>query len=177
MNAPTIALAMIVRNEEKVIERCLRSVIPLIDSWVICDTGSSDRTREVVADTLAGVPGHLHDSTWIDFGHNRTELLGFAHGVADYLLLIDADMTVERRGPLGELGADAYMLREAGPLDFGGLRLRSAVNALRVLSERRRRFPHVLADDEGGLRRETHRTAVGGDTSEHRQAAWEGRGR
>ena len=36
----------------------------------------------------------------------------------------------------------------------------------RVLSERRRRFPHVLADDEGGLRRETHRTAVGGDTSE-----------
>jgi predicted GH43/DUF377 family glycosyl hydrolase len=123
MNAPTIALAMIVRNEEKVIERCLRSVIPLIDSWVICDTGSSDRTREVVADTLAGVPGHLHDSTWIDFGHNRTELLGFAHGVADYLLLIDADMTVERRGPLGELGADAYMLREAGPLDFGVIRL------------------------------------------------------
>src|SRR5437773_1600292 len=26
----------------------------------------------------------------------------------------------------------------------------------------RRRFPQVLADDEGGLRRETHRTAVGG---------------
>jgi len=124
MNAPpTIALAMIVRNEESIIERCLRSVMPLIDSWVICDTGSSDRTREVVTSTLAGVPGRLHVTTWIDFGHNRTELLGFAHGVADYLLLIDADMTVQRRGPLGELGADAYMLREAGPLDFGMVRL------------------------------------------------------
>ena len=44
----------------------------------------------------------------------------------------------------------------------------------RVLSERRRRFPQVLPDDEGGLRRETHRTAIDGDTSEHRQAAGEG---
>ncbi len=79
MSPPTIALAMIVRNEESIIERCLRSVMGLIDSWVICDTGSSDRTREVVASTLAGVPGRLHDTTWIDFGHNRTELLGFAH--------------------------------------------------------------------------------------------------
>jgi glycosyltransferase involved in cell wall biosynthesis/predicted GH43/DUF377 family glycosyl hydrolase len=123
MSAPTVALAMIVRNEEKIIERCLRSVMPLIDSWVICDTGSSDGTREVVTRTLAGVPGRLHENTWIDFGHNRTELLGFAHGAADYLLLVDADMTVRRRGPLGELGADAYMLREAGPLDFGVIRL------------------------------------------------------
>jgi hypothetical protein len=44
-------------------------------------------------------------------------------------------------------------------------RLRTAVNTCWVLSERRRRFPQVLADDEGGLRRETHRTAIGGDTS------------
>jgi hypothetical protein len=46
---------------------------------------------------------------------------------------------------------------------------RTAVNTRGVLSERRRRFPQVLPDDEGGLRRETHRTAVGGDTSKHRQ--------
>jgi hypothetical protein len=46
-----------------------------------------------------------------------------------------------------------------------GRTLRSAVNTRWVLSERRRGFPQVLADDEGGLRRETHRTAVGGDTS------------
>ena len=56
-------------------------------------------------------------------------------------------------------------------------RLRTAVNTRRVLSERRRRFPQVLPDDEGGLRRETHRTAIGGDTSGYRQAAVEGDGR
>ena len=38
-----------------------------------------------------------------------------------------------------------------------------------MLSERRRRFPQVLQDDEGGLRRETHRTAVGGDRGSDRE--------
>src|SRR5437868_2447435 len=38
-------------------------------------------------------------------------------------------------------------------------RPRTAVNTRGVLSERRRRFPQVLADDEGGLRRESHGTA------------------
>lgn len=123
MKAPTIALAMIVRNEAAVIERCLRSVRPLIDCWVICDTGSSDATREIVAATLAEIPGDLHQTEWVDFGHNRTELLGFARGSADYLLMIDADMTVDRVAPLPALGADAYLLRETGALDFGVIRL------------------------------------------------------
>ena len=57
------------------------------------------------------------------------------------------------------------------------LRPTTAVNTRRVLSERRRRFPQVLQDDEGGLRRETHRTAISGDTSRDRPAAWEGHGR
>ena len=123
MSSPTIALTMIVRNEEAIIERCLRSVRPLISSWVICDTGSTDSTRAVIAATLAGVPGELHETGWVDFGHNRTELLGLAAGAADYLLLLDADMTVTQRAPLGELGADAYLLRESGALDFGVIRL------------------------------------------------------
>jgi predicted GH43/DUF377 family glycosyl hydrolase len=49
--------------------------------------------------------------------------MGLGRGAADYLLLIDADMTVEQRAPLGELGADAYLLRETGALDFGVIRL------------------------------------------------------
>ena len=35
---PKICLNMIVKNESKVIERCLASVKPLIDYWVIFDT-------------------------------------------------------------------------------------------------------------------------------------------
>jgi predicted GH43/DUF377 family glycosyl hydrolase/glycosyltransferase involved in cell wall biosynthesis len=123
MSTPSIALAMIVRDEAAIIARCLESVRPLIDRWVICDTGSRDDTREIIAAALAGVPGELHDTEWVDFGHNRTELLGIAREAADYLLLVDADITLEQLAPVGELGADAYLLRENGALDFGVIRL------------------------------------------------------
>jgi glycosyltransferase involved in cell wall biosynthesis len=109
--APTIALAMIVRDEAEVIERCIASVRERIDYWVICDTGSSDGTPELAHRALAGVTGELHEREWVDFGHNRTELLRLARGKADYLLLLDADMTVRIAGDLPELSADSYMLR------------------------------------------------------------------
>jgi hypothetical protein len=114
---------MIVRNEEAVIGRCLDSLAGLVDHWTICDTGSTDRTREIVSERLAGVPGRLHLRRWVDFGHNRSEAMELARGTADYLLLVDADMTVVRRGALPELTADAYLLRETGPLDHAVIRL------------------------------------------------------
>jgi glycosyltransferase involved in cell wall biosynthesis len=103
---------MMVRNEAAVIERCLDSVRGLIDSWVICDTGSTDGTQALISDALTDIPGELHDRPWVDFGHNRTELMALARGKADYLLLIDADMTITvgKSRPLA-LRADSYMLR------------------------------------------------------------------
>jgi predicted GH43/DUF377 family glycosyl hydrolase/glycosyltransferase involved in cell wall biosynthesis len=119
----SIALCMIVRDEAQILERCLRSLDGLIDSWVICDTGSSDGTPELASSLLGHLPGQLHMRAWIDFGNNRSELLALARGTADYLLLLDADMTVRREGPLPQLTADAYLLREVGGLDFGVVRL------------------------------------------------------
>ncbi len=119
----SIALCMIVRDEAEIIDRCLDSVSGLIDSWVICDTGSSDQTCELIRKRLSGIPGELHDSEWVDFGHNRSELMEIARGSADYLLLMDADMTVQQLAPLPPLQTDAYLLRETGALDFGVVRL------------------------------------------------------
>ena len=121
--SPTIALCMIVRDEAPIIERCLASVRGLIDHWVICDTGSDDGTPDLIRSAMEGIPGELHATPWHDFGHNRTELMRLAQGTADYLLLLDADMEVVREGPLPDLMADAYLLRESGDLDFGVLRL------------------------------------------------------
>ena len=42
-----ISLCMIVKNEEKVLERCLASVADMMDEIVIVDTGSTDRTKEI----------------------------------------------------------------------------------------------------------------------------------
>jgi SAM-dependent methyltransferase len=106
---------MIVRDEAAVIERCLASVRGLIDSWVICDTGSLDETKTLVCKSLDGIPGTLYERPWREFDHNRSELMRLARGAADYLLLLDADMTVDATAPLpDQLTADSYLLRHAG---------------------------------------------------------------
>ena len=89
-----IGLNMIVKNEAHVIERCLATVKPWIDHWVIVDTGSTDGTQEVIRNFLRDIPGTLHERPWVDFSHNRNEALELARPTADYLLFIDADETL-----------------------------------------------------------------------------------
>jgi glycosyltransferase involved in cell wall biosynthesis len=116
---PSICLCMIVRDEAEVIERCLASTKGLIDSWVICDTGSRDGTQSLVESLLEDVPGRLYEHQWRNFGHNRSELMHAAAGQAEYLLLLDADMTVTfDRAGLSSLSADSYLLRHDEPVEY-----------------------------------------------------------
>lgn len=114
----TLCLNMIVKNEARVVQRCLDSVRPLIDRWVIVDTGSSDGTQDIVREHLRDLPGELHERPWRDFAYNRSEALALASGRADYTLIIDADDTLEITAK--ELPdvfvADSYMIeiRDAG---------------------------------------------------------------
>jgi glycosyltransferase involved in cell wall biosynthesis len=73
---PTICLTMIVKNESKVIRRCIDSVKDYINYWVIVDTGSTDGTQDLVKEIMDeyGIPGELHERPWVDFGHNRTRV-------------------------------------------------------------------------------------------------------
>ncbi|MCB0706622.1 MAG: glycosyltransferase [Saprospiraceae bacterium] len=88
---PTVCLNMIVKNESRVIQRCLSSLRHIIDYWVIVDTGSTDGTQEIIKDFLKDIPGELFERPWKNFGYNRTEALQLAKGKADYLFIIDAD--------------------------------------------------------------------------------------
>jgi glycosyltransferase involved in cell wall biosynthesis len=93
-SAKKITLCMIVKNEAHVIERCLASVLPLIDYWVIVDTGSTDGTQEKIKKFFdnVGIKGELHERPWVDFGTNRSEALAFAQKTeTDYALMIDSD--------------------------------------------------------------------------------------
>jgi glycosyltransferase involved in cell wall biosynthesis len=74
----TICLNMIVKDESLVIQRCLSSIIEWIDYWVIIDTGSTDRTQQIIRDYLKHIPGELHEHPWVDFAFNRNEALSFA---------------------------------------------------------------------------------------------------
>jgi glycosyltransferase involved in cell wall biosynthesis len=114
----SICLSMIVKNEAHVIERCLTSVLPVIDSWCIVDTGSTDGTQEVVKSFFAkhGKPGQLYESPWRDFGSNRSEAISLAECLKprpDYLLVIDADdiLIVPQGWRKPNLDKDAYFLQ------------------------------------------------------------------
>lgn len=112
-----ICLNMIVKDEAPVIERCLASVKPWIDRWVIVDTGSRDGTQDVIRRFMADVPGTLHERPWRNFAHNRNEAMTLARAetgdAGDYLLFIDADETL-RMAPGFQwpaLRADGYQFR------------------------------------------------------------------
>ncbi|MCM2413472.1 glycosyltransferase [Streptomyces sp. RKAG290] len=109
---------MIVKNEARVIERCLASVRGLVDTWVISDTGSTDGTQRLIRAALDGIPGELHDDPWVHFGHNRTLNIRRAHARADYLLLLDADLVLRQDAPLPPLTADSYLLRHEGTTEY-----------------------------------------------------------
>jgi len=116
-----ICLNMIVKNEKDVIKKCLASAKPLIDYWVIVDTGSTDGTQRIIKDFMKGIPGELHERSWVDFAHNRNEALELAKGKADYLLLIDADEYFEydKDFSFKKLDRDSYFftMRQIGAVE------------------------------------------------------------
>ena len=71
-----IALNMIVKNESNIIIRLLESVLPIVDSYCICDTGSTDDTKEIIKNFFDkwDISGCIIEETFINFGYNRNLL-------------------------------------------------------------------------------------------------------
>lgn len=114
----TICLNMIVKNESKNILNCIENILKYIkiDYWVICDTGSTDGTEEIILSKFQkeNIDGELHSCEWIDFGVNRTEALNKAYNKSDYILLFDADDIITGNFTLpeaSEFNSDQYNLK------------------------------------------------------------------
>ena len=87
---PTISLCMIVKNEEMHIARCLDSVAELVEEIVIVDTGSTDRTVEIVS----GYTSKVYSYPWKDdFSDARN--YSFSKASMDYCMWMDADDVLE----------------------------------------------------------------------------------
>ena len=97
---PTLCLNMIVKNESKIIARLLDSVCSIIDTYCICDTGSTDNTVELITAYFESknICGKIVFEPFKDFAHNRNVSLNHCIGMSDYILFLDADMMLQIRG-------------------------------------------------------------------------------
>jgi glycosyltransferase involved in cell wall biosynthesis len=108
----SICLSMIVKNEAHCIKRCLESVKPFITYWIICDTGSSDNTEEVVKECLKDIPGEYHKHEWKDFATNRNMATALSKDKANYTLIMDADdFLITNERSFKDLHALAYRIQ------------------------------------------------------------------
>ena len=81
-----LSVCLIVKNEEKFLAQCLKSVRDLAQQIVVVDTGSTDRTVEIAREFGAEV----HSFTWCDdFSAARNAAL--EHVTGDWVLALDAD--------------------------------------------------------------------------------------
>ena len=82
----TLSLCMIVKDEERTLERCLNSVKSFINEIIIVDTGSKDKTKEIAKAFNA----KIYDFKWInDFAAARN--FSFRKATSDYILWLDGD--------------------------------------------------------------------------------------
>ena len=95
--AAEIALVMMIKNEQRNIEKSFKSVLGLCASFVVLDTGSTDQTIPIVKSFCDKhkVALHLKCSTFVNFEVSRNELLNYADEVfattPHFLLLLDCN--------------------------------------------------------------------------------------
>lgn len=82
----TISLCMIVKNEERVLKRCLDSICDLVDEIVIVDTGSTDSTKSIARKYT----DKIYDFEWID-DFSAARNYSFSKCTMDYIYVADAD--------------------------------------------------------------------------------------
>lgn len=127
----SITLVMIMKNESAILQRCLDSLLPIIDYVVVTDTGSTDSSIEIVEKYLLDHPkldGKVYQDPWKNFGYNRTQSVLNAqswmkeNGIGDrknnYILTIDCDMKLQIDASFKKedlLGADSWLLQQINP--------------------------------------------------------------
>ena len=89
-----IIATMIIKDEEKNLPRCLDSIKDFVDEIVVVDTGSTDRSIEI----MESYGAHVYHQPWQnDFSFHRNYSIEKAlkHG-ADWFLIIDGDEELQK---------------------------------------------------------------------------------
>ncbi|MMZ48847.1 SPBc2 prophage-derived glycosyltransferase SunS [compost metagenome] len=146
----TIALCMIVKNEQEYLRRCLDSVKDKVNQIVIVDTGSTDETVNIAKEYT----NEVYHMDWTNnFAAARNESIKYA--TTEYILVLDADEYLEESADLQKeiaSGADYYFTKIHNIMSFD-----RALNhlAIRIFSNNKelyyqnRLHEHLNIMDEG----------------------------
>jgi len=88
-NRNLLELVMIVKNSGEILRECLRQNREFIDYWTICDTGSTDHTREIIQQELKDIPGNLYDIDFEDFSQARNKSIELSSKTCKYTIILD----------------------------------------------------------------------------------------
>ena len=81
----SVSLCMIVKNEQTVLERCLKSIYKFADEIIIVDTGSVDKTKDI-----SKKYAQVYDFQWCD-DFSKARNFAFSKAKSDYIMWLDAD--------------------------------------------------------------------------------------
>lgn len=102
MNNNILELVMIVKNSGELLRECLKHNYNYFDYWTICDTGSSDNTKEIIQEELKNKPGQLFEIDFFDFSQARTKALELASTNCKYIIVLDDSYVIENGVSLRE---------------------------------------------------------------------------
>lgn len=132
-----IILLLMIKNESRIIERCLSHAVPYVDAVALLDTGSTDNTVALAEAFLANTkkPFRLETEPFKNFGHNRTVSFQVAQRLCEslswdpdqtYALAVDADMVIRPQPAFFQypLHTNGYnMIQENGSMKYYNTRL------------------------------------------------------
>lgn len=97
-----ISLCLIVKNEERYLEQCLRSAADVVDEICVVDTGSTDATIEIAKKFGARVE---HRQWRDDFAWARNEAISMATKRWVFMLDADEELAPESKSSIKMIGA------------------------------------------------------------------------
>ena len=147
-----IHLCIMVKNGGSQFEEMLTVNMPFIDRWTILDTGSTDKTIEIIHNTLVGTKyGTLYEEPFIDFKQSRNRCLDLAGTDCKFIIMLDD--TYQIHGDLREflnitrgdqMTTSFTIMLHSGDTQYGSNRIIKSKSGLRYVH----RIHEVITDKD-----------------------------
>lgn len=109
----TLSACMIVKDEEDNIGKCIKKIKDYVDEIIVCDTGSTDKTKQIAEDLGARI---IEGPDPLIHGFEASRNESIREAVSDWIMWIDADELFQDGRNMGKYLRnnifDAYSIRQ-----------------------------------------------------------------